>query len=236
VSGLCDAGLCRCTTDADCCAGAGCDIAGLLCEAPIAGTAGTGNVCRASHPRGTRGVRVYRDAMDNWVSSRMIWNQHAYHVTNVDNDGRIPRTSAAGINWTTPGLNNFRQNVQGDATPGAAPDLTSRGTPVTCDSSGTAMLTAAVCNRGTEPVGAGLRVAFYDGDPAAGGPEICSTTTTRVLAPGECETVGCGWMMAPTEEPGRDVTVVADADRATGECLEGNNQSVIPGVRCAGLM
>jgi hypothetical protein len=236
VSGRCDMGLCRCDADADCCAGAGCAAAALVCETPIAGTPGTGNVCRAAHPRGALGIRVYRDASDNWVRSRMIWNQHAYHVTNVNDDGTIPRTSAAGINWTSMGLNNFRANVQGDADPGAAPDLTSRGTPVSCDAAGVAILGATACNRGAEPVGAGLRVSFYDGDPDTGGPEICSALTTRVLAPGECETVSCAWMGAPTEPPGRDVTVVADSDGATGECLEGNNRTLLTGVRCSGLM
>lgn len=29
------------------------------------------------------GVRVFRDANDSWQSTRTIWNQHSYHVTNV---------------------------------------------------------------------------------------------------------------------------------------------------------
>ncbi|MBW2464775.1 MAG: VCBS repeat-containing protein, partial [Deltaproteobacteria bacterium] len=158
VSGVCDAGLCRCTADAECCAGPGCTEAAIVCEVPPAGTPGTGNTCRASRPVGTLGIRVYRDAADRWVNSRRIWNQHAYHVTNVDEAGTVPRTSAAAINWTDPALNNFRQNVQGDAIAGAAPDLTSTGLPFTCDAMGGAILTANVCNRGVEPVGAGVVV------------------------------------------------------------------------------
>jgi len=30
----------------------------------------------------TRGIRVFGDANDQWVRTRRIWNQHAYHVTN----------------------------------------------------------------------------------------------------------------------------------------------------------
>ena len=60
-----------------------------------------------------------RAPVRDWVSTRRIWNQHAYHVTHVDEDGRV--TSPEMRNWTVAGLNNFRQNIQ----PGAsnAPDL-----------------------------------------------------------------------------------------------------------------
>ncbi|MCA9659011.1 MAG: VCBS repeat-containing protein, partial [Myxococcales bacterium] len=56
------------------------------------------------------GVRIFGDAKGQWVRTRRIWNQHAYHVTNVNEDGTIPAMENA--NWTQPGLNNFRQNVQ----------------------------------------------------------------------------------------------------------------------------
>src|SRR5690606_14207680 len=121
-----------------------------------------------------RGLRVFSDSADRWVRSRMIWNQHAYHVTNVTDDGRIPRTSEVARNWATEGLNNFRQNVQGDAIPGAAPDLTSAIAGNVCEASGgSARLFARICNRGIEPVGAGVSVRFTGGDPAAGGEELC---------------------------------------------------------------
>ncbi|HYO51216.1 kelch repeat-containing protein [Archangium sp.] len=63
---------------------------------------------------GFNGIRVFRDQEDAWVGTRGIWNQHAYSITNVNDDGTIPAHPVA--NWLTPGLNNFRSNV-----PGAAP-------------------------------------------------------------------------------------------------------------------
>ena len=53
-------------------------------------------------------VQVYRDAQDRWVQARRIWNQHAYHVTNVREDGTIPRIMAK--HWL--GLNTFRTQSQ----------------------------------------------------------------------------------------------------------------------------
>ncbi len=235
LSASCVEGFCRCTDDTQCCAGAGCARAAFVCEAPPAGTPGAGNTCRASRPRGTLGVRVYRDAADRWVGSRPIWNQHAYHVTNVNDDGTIPRTSVAAANWLDPTLNNFRQNVQGDLIPNAAPDLTSRGmAPIDCVPDGSeATLRATICNRGTEPVGDGISVGFYDGDPSMGGTRICGALTTGVLAPGACEAVECTWTAPPTTEPGIELWVVPDDDGATGECHEGNNAAIFEDVRCS---
>ena len=36
------------------------------------------------------GVLIWGDRLGRWVGARRIWNQHAYHVTNVDENGHIP--------------------------------------------------------------------------------------------------------------------------------------------------
>jgi hypothetical protein len=53
-------------------------------------------------------VQVLGDALDRWVPARRIWNQHAYHVTNVEESGALPlreRPHYARIN-------TFRTNAQ----------------------------------------------------------------------------------------------------------------------------
>lgn len=235
LSGVCDEGLCRCTADTECCAGDGCASAAFVCEVPPAGTAGTGNTCRASRPIGTLGIRVFRDSLDRWVRSRPVWNQHAYFVTNVGDNGEIPRTSTAVSNWSDPDLNNFRQNVQGAAIPGASPDITSRADALTCDAMGRATIRATVCNRGTDDVAAEVPVGFYVGDPTMGGAVICSARTVGDLAPGECESIECAWADPPTTDPGVDVWVVADDGGETFECRETNNITVHLGVKCGTL-
>ncbi|MBX3250463.1 MAG: VCBS repeat-containing protein [Myxococcales bacterium] len=231
VSGACDAGYCRCTADDQCCVGAGCAESAYVCEVPPEGTPGVGNTCRASRPRGTLGIRVYRDVANKWVRSRMLWNQHAYFVTNVDDDGTIPRSSSMRANWLDPRLNNFRQNVPGDAVPGAASDLTSSGNPLVCDADG-ARFTARVCNRGSGPVGSGVSVGFYVGDPDDGGTRICAGASVGNLIPGQCETVECPWPDAPSEPPGPDVWIVADDENLARECREGNNVTIFHDVYC----
>jgi choice-of-anchor C domain-containing protein len=56
-----------------------------------------------------RGIHVFADAGPGWAPTRKIWNQHSYHITNVNEDGTIPRRE--DINWLFPGLNNFRLNA-----------------------------------------------------------------------------------------------------------------------------
>ncbi|MBK8169808.1 MAG: hypothetical protein IPK60_05640 [Sandaracinaceae bacterium] len=231
LSGDCDEGFCRCTIDTECCAGAGCASAHFVCAAPPTGTPGSGNTCRAARPIGTKGIRVYRDAADRWVRSRMVWNQHAYYVTNVSEEGVVPMSSAVESNWLDPALNNFRQNVQGDAPAGASPDLTSSGSPLVCDDTG-AHLIARICNRGTEPVGSGVTVGFYLGDPMSGGTRLCDAASVGDLTPGMCESVDCPWADAPLTAPGVDVYVVADDGHVASECREANNITVFRDVYC----
>jgi hypothetical protein len=63
---------------------------------------------------------VIGDANNSWRSGRKIWNQHAYFITNINEDGSIPAT--APQNWLS--YNNFRSGDIGAGTEGySAPDL-----------------------------------------------------------------------------------------------------------------
>ena len=53
-------------------------------------------------------VQVIRDSGDRWIQARRIWNQHAYHVTNVREDGTIPAIEPK--HWQL--LNTYRTNAQ----------------------------------------------------------------------------------------------------------------------------
>jgi hypothetical protein len=189
-----------------------------VCLDPVAGAA-AGKVCRASHP-GTRiqGIRVLADSIDRWVNTRSIWNQHAYSVTNIDDNAKVPRTSQWALNWKQMGLNNFRQNSPGSGSvPGAIPDLTIKQVKVSCESGG-AVISAEVCDRGTEPVAPGIPVAIYSGSNV-----VCQTQTTARIYPGTCGSVTCSWVGGT----GPAKVVVDDRGNGTGialECREDNNE------------
>ncbi len=123
------------------------------------------------------------------------------------------------------GLNNFRQNVQGGLEAAGSSDLTVAGSDYGRDCSATdpsLPLVARVCNRGPLGVPSGTDVVFYDGDPAAGGVEVCRTATTRPLLVTECEEVTCTWAMPPISMP-LSVWVAVDVEGAVAECNEDNN-------------
>lgn len=133
---------------------------------------------------GTAGLWVLGDPNDRWVRTRPIWNQFAYYVTNVDDLGQIPTNEAA--NWRTPGLNNYRQNVQG-AGVFNAPNLALSLEVVAACGSGVFRLSAVVTNAGSRGVPAGLPVEFLETSPNARSLRIGHTT--RPLLPGGSERV-----------------------------------------------
>jgi hypothetical protein len=174
------------------------------------------------------GLVVWTDAGNNWVRTRRIWNQHTYHVTNVTEDGQIPRVEER--NWQSSRLNNFRQNVQ----PGGlfdAPDLYVVSIEVdSCEpSSATLEVAVTVGNRGALGVAAGVPV-IASVTPTGGTPEPLGVQrTTMFLLPGQMERILFTWSPAGGF-PGPDFTVTArvDDDGMGGseynECIEDNNE------------
>ncbi|MCA9660997.1 MAG: VCBS repeat-containing protein, partial [Myxococcales bacterium] len=65
------------------------------------------------------GVTVVGDGDLSWRPGRKLWNQHAYHITNVNDDGTVPQNAAQ--NWKT--YNNFRSGDLSDNNGTSAPDL-----------------------------------------------------------------------------------------------------------------
>ncbi|MBX3249718.1 MAG: hypothetical protein KF901_21250 [Myxococcales bacterium] len=165
------------------------------------------------------GFVVLQDPEDRWANSRMIWNQHAYSVTHVTEDGQVVRTRDWEMNWTTPGLNNFRQNVQGNLGLLDIADLTVvfHGISAICEATLPAELplSARVCNRGTNPVEDGVLVHFVEGDTL-----VCDVRTTRFLVPGECEEVTCEGVVTSVDE----LLVRVDPDDAVADCRPGNDE------------
>ena len=219
LGGGCDSGLCRCVSDTQC-------GSVFSCTSPISGTPGSGNVCRTQHSGCAPGIRVYRDAHDRWAGSRRIWNQHAYSVTNIADDGTVPSVGKVKNNWQETGLNNFRQNVQGSVGPLPAPDLTARDVTIACVQGQTQVtLSATVCNRGATGCDAGVKVALVE---ASSGAALCTTTTKGFLDAGQCETVSC---VAP-QAPQGAVQAAVNGAGSVAECDASNNTSAPATAKC----
>jgi hypothetical protein len=183
----------------------------------------------------TKGIRVFKDVNDNWVGTRRVWNQHAYSVTNIDEDGRVPMTPAR--NWEVPGLNNFRQNVQGDGLFNA-PNLTVPMVQVAAEECGTGRLVIRVTIRNTGSLGVragAVLTSIWAGDPER---LIATIPNAQPLAPGASEVMEYIWQ-APPDQAGKtfDVRVIIDDDgegnQRHNECREDDNESITTGVFCA---
>jgi hypothetical protein len=168
------------------------------------------------------GVRIFGDELGLWVRTRRIWNQHHYHVTNIEENGSIPAQEPK--NWLTEGLNNFRQNVQplGEF---SAPDLI---VGIDAECMGGYQAIARVRNIGQASVPAGVIVGFYDGDPSGGGTLLGQGMTTKPLYPAEAEDVVLDGALVPQsiQDGDQDLWVVVDdgmPDHPWHECRTDNN-------------
>ena len=166
----------------------------------------------------TTGIRVFGDTLGEWVRTRRIWNEHAYHVTNVNEDGTIPQVET--VNYLDPNLNNFRLNVQPQGE-FSAPDLVVDVFP---GCGGAYTLVGRVRNIGEASVEPGVVVGFYEGDPAAGGVKLGEGYTTQVLYSLGVEDVE----LSLAQVPGSLVYAVVDdgsPPHPWHECRTDNNTS-----------
>ncbi len=187
---------------------------------------GDSSIIECPHGQDFKGLYAFGDANDEWVPTRRVWTQHTYHVTNATSDGNVPVTEQD--NWTTAGLNNYRQNVQGSGVfnaPDLAVDLTAG---LSQCSIGKLVLQARVTNVGALGVAAGVSVDFYEGTDASG-TLLGSVQTTKDLLPGSSEVVT---LTIDSQDVPTDYYVVVDGADAVAECNGDNNDDVATSVRC----
>ena len=203
---------------------------GTACELPIIADVdadGNAEIVMVSNNyriSGFAGITVYGDSNDNWVATRTMWNQHTYHITNVNDDATIPAIEEN--NWLFPPaapFNNYRQNVQTVSSALAASDLTASYVRTEATETAT-YVTARIGNGGANMVGVGVPVSYYEGEPVLG--NLLGTVYTSLpLEPGAFEDVTLTLPSGTTTE--LTVWVVADdPGDLTGfnnECNEVNN-------------
>ncbi|AKU93811.1 Hemolysin-related protein RbmC [Labilithrix luteola] len=174
------------------------------------------------------GIRIFGDSAGRWVRTRRVWNEHAYHITNIEEDGTIPTNEKANI--TTPGLNNFRQNKQ----PGgefAAPDVVVTVAPK-CPSMDSIVVT--VRNLGEAVLAAGVDVDLRKGDADAGA-SLGTAKTTRALYPAESESFVFALNDGDAKSGAAQVIAVATPPAEVHECRADNNTSAPLVFSCGGL-
>lgn len=175
-------------------------------------------------------IKVFKDPSDNWVRTRRIWNQHAYAVTNINEDGTVP--AQPDINWLNGRLNNFRQNIQ----PGGifdAPNLLIESVDVRglgCGEDSEVIIRVTVSNAGALGVAPGNTLIRIYGSSGGNTTVIDDTTLTTRLLPGQREVVEVTYAVpADWVTNGFEIGAIIDPDATINECNEDDNQGSFDG-------
>lgn len=202
-------------------------------------------------------IVAFESVNQPWVKAREIWNQHSYHVVNVNDDLGIPQVQQAhnlGYPPSSPTnypFNGFlTQTVLLDSTGlpiYAAPDdtvyvanpaahidynLCQNGVQ---DSIG---VRVTVANIGDEVIPLGTPIAYYDGNPFTAGATLIRSSTILVnIQPGNSALMP--WTNVPDQGGAFDLWILVNDDGSIpppilqptwthGECNFSNNSLTIP--------
>ncbi len=172
---------------------------------------------------GWNGITVIGDASASWAPSRTIWNQHAYHITNVDTDGTIPVSQQE--NWLT--WNNFRAGGTELGPSHWLADLLPFEPEIcldTCDRDQVDIYLLAGNGGLLDTASTLVRLVRADGSPVL--EEVSG------LVPGGGGTVLGPFTITATEWGSGTVSVVVDPDDAVDECDEDNNTLLLGAWPC----
>ncbi len=183
------------------------------------------------------GIQVIGDADDNWVNTRRIWNQHAYHIDNVNDDGSIPPLPTGfdceKESWLQ--HNTYRDQI-GTAVFSSS-DITISIIEIelipAADCFADLRIVARIGNGGAINVGSGFNAVFYQDDADDPTDPLVPIISQPIpdIGPGEFRDFP---LVIASPRRGRvRITAVADDDGsgtfsgAINECREDNNSCEI---------
>ncbi|WP_353572585.1 FG-GAP-like repeat-containing protein [Candidatus Albibeggiatoa sp. nov. BB20] len=161
---------------------------------------------------GFDGVRVFQNKENSWMPARNIWNQHAYSITNINDDLSIPRVQ--------PNSENVHQQKQlGTLIPKGADLTAGRFLLIDNGLDNPVTLQVRIGNAGLEQSLADTPVTFYLGDPANGG-VVLGSVSLDALEPNTYIDVQFDTVLSDFTQT---LYAVVDEQNTLEECNEGNN-------------
>ena len=172
-----------------------------------------------THGQGGPGLSVYGDANQSWPQGRQVWNQHAYSITNINDDLSVPAPQQP--NWQQ--YNNFR-SADGGLPPNEWIDLQPEIVDSCYDECPDRLfLSVRVLNRGTYPIEPGLKVLIKAG-PTGG---IVATGNIPTAIPSGKTSEAIPIEVDGSSLNGQAPIVMIDPNTEAiatyGECDSGNN-------------
>lgn len=178
-------------------------------------------------------VSIYGDADNSWAPARKVWNQHAYSITNINDDLSVPTTATPNFS----SYNSWHSAFDREAGTSLTDDLEGEILGVCeddCDG-GVLRVAGRLINRSDAPLDAGIAVALYaviDGEYV-----IADVAVTTVETPSGMTGEVMDFEVA-TELAKEAASLVIRADDdgtgtgAVSECSEDNNIDIEAGGFC----
>jgi hypothetical protein len=176
------------------------------------------------------GIYVLGSASGSWFGDRQVWNQHAFSITNIQDDLSVPAPALA--NWPT--YNNFRSGDLAPVSAGSASDAVAYAQVCEEECVGTTLQVAVrLGNGGTSSMRSGVPISAY---AEVGGSRVWLQTlrTAAVLESGR-NSQTLTFTLPASSVPEGIVWIVVDDDNGVQqlvECHEDNNEVRLEGLSC----
>ncbi len=189
----------------------------------IADTDGDGHAeIIVTHNGFRTGLSVYQDVRNSWAPARALWNQHAYTMTNINDDLSVPTTQTQ--NFTL--YNSYHSALPTVGGELLSDELEAEILGICQDdcSAGKLRVTGRGMNTGNEELPAGIRFALY-GTPAD---VLLATAETTAATPALMTTESLEFVVDTAGLSGVTGLELRVDDDGTGtgviaECVETNN-------------
>lgn len=174
------------------------------------------------------GVHVFEDAADSWIDTRSIWNQHSYHITNINDDGSVPADEQPS--WLS--HNTYRLNAFPDRNPLAAADLAVGRLEIIDAGPGMPIrLRVRIGNAGAASSQNGTLVSFHDGDASTA--PLLGSISLPTMAPGDWQ----DFELAVDGITGlQGVIAIVDTGTNNADCSIANNSVWQQGLPTVGMV
>jgi hypothetical protein len=181
--------------------------------------------------QGSDGLTIYQDATNSWAPSRAVWNQHAYTITNINDDLSVPVTATP--NFTT--YNSYHSALPTIAGETLGNELEADILEICADDcdAGYLRVYGRVLNTGNGDVEAGVKVSLY-GMP---GNVLLATGETTAVVPALMSSDSIELLAEAADVRALDGIELRVDDDGTGtsriaECDELNNAYAMDGAWC----
>lgn len=178
-------------------------------------------------------ISIYGDLDESWAPARMVWNQHAYGITNINDDLSIPTTATPNFS----AYNSWHSALDENTSMGQVVDLEPEILDVCTDDCDDGVLRVAgrVLNRSEREIPAGVMVSLYL--DIGGASALAATVATTAPIPSGMSGEALEFEVSASLSRGATGVWLSVDDDGEGrgeitECTEANNAVVWRGALC----